>query len=73
MNSEKIVFWSFIAVISAVMAAVVFWVVPTEIARSDRVRAVAEQQGCEYLGKARDLSEVRFMDCDGEIKMVRAK
>jgi hypothetical protein len=73
MNSEKFVFWSFIAVISSVMAAVVFWVMPKEIARTDQARAFAEQQGCEYLGSARDLREVKFMDCAGEIKMVRVK
>jgi hypothetical protein len=73
MNSEKIVFWSFITAIGVVLAGVVFWVMPKEIARTDQARTFAEQQGCEYLGSARDLLEVKFMDCGGEIKMMRVK
>ena len=73
MNLENIVSWSFITAIGIVLAAVVFWVMPKEIARTDQARTFAEQQGCEYLGSARDLREVKFMDCGGEIKMVRVK
>jgi hypothetical protein len=73
MNLDHIVRWLLITAIVILVASIIFWLIPKEIARSDRARDIAKQQGCEYIGSARDLPQVKFMDCGGEIKMVKVK
>jgi hypothetical protein len=73
MNLDNIVRWLLITAIVILVASIIFWLIPKEIARSDRARDIAKQQGCEYIGSARDLPQVKFMDCSGEIKMVKVK
>ena len=70
---DNIVGWLLITAIVVLCAALFFWVIPNDIARADRARDIAKQQGCEYIGSARDLPQVKFMDCGGEIKMMRVK
>ena len=49
------------------------YLIPRDIERTARGEAIADQMGCKYLGSARDLNSVKFLDCNGEIKMIRVK
>ena len=55
------------------LVALAIWLIPREIDRADRAQAIAQAQGCEYVGRARDLHSIYFMDCGGEIRMTRIK
>lgn len=55
------------------ICALLFIAIPQEMDRSDRSRVIANEMGCVYIGYARDLTSVRFFDCNGVIKMERVK
>lgn len=40
---------------------------------NEKLTFKAHSQGCEYIGRARDLNRVAFFDCNGTIKMERVK
>ena len=50
-----------------------FYVIPRDIERSDRAKEIADQMGCTVIGHARDLGSVKFLDCNGEVKLIRVK
>lgn len=51
----------------------IFYALPRDIERTDRAKEIAQSMGCEYIGSARDLSSVKFLDCNGEVKAIRVK
>ena len=66
----------FIAImVAAVVGGILFltYHIPKQTERDNRAKAISEQMGCEYIGSARDLGSVKFLDCNGEIKAIRVK
>lgn len=55
------------------LAWVFFYAMPRDFERTYRGKEIAEQMGCQYIGSARDLNTIKFIDCDGQIKMIRVK
>ena len=55
------------------LVALLIWAVPREMDRAGKAHGIAQSQGCEYVGRARDLHSIYFMDCGGEIRMIRVK
>lgn len=53
------------------LAALVSWLIFFENQRQERAQALKPE--CEYLGRARDLSQVQFYECDGKIVMERTR
>ena len=49
------------------------YLIPRDIERTSKAKAIADEMGCEYIGSARDLNSVKFLDCNGEIKVIRVK
>ena len=49
------------------------YLVPRDLERTARGEAIAKEMGCEYIGSASDLGSVKFLDCNGEIKIIRVK
>ena len=49
------------------------WAVPNESRRSSEAHRIADSRGCEFIGRARDLGSVYFLDCGGKVEMVRVK
>lgn len=37
------------------------------------IRIVALIQNCNYMGTSKDIPEIGFMDCNGEIRMMKLK
>ena len=48
-------------------------VVAVDVEKTSTAIEIANSKGCEYIGSARDLSQVKFFDCNGKIEMVRVK
>lgn len=40
---------------------------------SEIAQEISKEMGCEYLGSARDLPNIKFLDCNGEIKLIRVR
>lgn len=62
-----------VAVLIVILALTFFWLVPIESRRASEARRIAEDRGCEFIGRARDLGTVYFLDCGGRVEMVRVK
>lgn len=69
---DKILISIFSLGILAIIALLVI-LIPQDIERTDRAKQIADQLNCEYLGSARDMNSVKFLDCNGEIKLIRVK
>lgn len=68
------IFFGMLWVLVAVMLIMIFFVaIPSSIEQSNKAQDIAKEMGCSYIGSARDLSSVKFLDCNGEIKMIRIK
>ena len=55
------------------LAWVFVYAIPRDLERSDKAKEIAQEMGCQYIGSARDLNTIKFIDCDGQIKMIRVK
>lgn len=53
----------------AAIAGVFLIVIPIVWERNNRAEARASEIGCKDLGTARDMSSVRFFDCNGVVKL----
>lgn len=63
----------FIMVLVIGTIVILAYAIPQEYERSDRAKAIADQMGCEYIGSARDLNSIKFLDCNGEVKVIRVQ
>jgi hypothetical protein len=70
---ESGIFLSLLILFAAFMAVFLFVVVPENYAKEKKAKQIAEQMKCEYLGSAKHLDEVKFINCHGEIKMFLLK
>ena len=59
--------------VGALAVGVLAYAIPRDIDRANRAEAIAESMGCNYIGSARDLNSVKFIDCNGEVKVIRVK
>ena len=59
--------------ILVLFVGIMAYLIPRDIERTSKAEAIAKEMGCEYLGSARDLNSVKFLDCNGEIKIIRVK
>ncbi|CAB4125552.1 hypothetical protein UFOVP181_9 [uncultured Caudovirales phage] len=48
-------------------------IIGLDVNRTSTAMDIAKSNGCEYIGSARDLTQVKFFDCNGKIEMVRVK
>lgn len=64
-------FGLFVATFFLTVAAALSWAAFFENQRQERAQALRPE--CEYLGRARDLSQVQFYECDGKIVMERTR
>lgn len=64
--------WILIGVLIGFIGIMVY-LIPRDIERTSRAQEIAKEMGCEYIGSARDLGSVKFLDCNGEIKIIRVK
>lgn len=64
---------SSLALIFLTLIGLMFWLIPQDMERTDRAREIAREMNCEYLGSARYMNSVKFLDCNGEIKLIRVK
>ncbi len=58
-----------VALVVAVFAGVFLIVIHIVWERNNRAEARASEIGCKDLGTARDMSSVRFFDCNGVVKL----
>ena len=65
----KLIFW----VIVGLAGLTLFVLVPAQVQRMTKAENNPPEEGCVFLGNARDLTTVFFYDCNGEIKMKRIK
>lgn len=66
--------WLIISVVSiSALIIVIVFAVNSGREWSARVKQVETSTGCEYLGSAKDASQVGFFDCDGVIETKRIK
>lgn len=72
MMGDRIMVWIF-GILVVLFVALGIWLIPQEMNRADRAQAIAHSKGCEYVGRARDLHSIYFMDCNGEVRMIRIK
>lgn len=63
----------FIITLALILVAMLVVAIPREVKRGNKTKEVAKEMGCEYIGTARDLTSVKFFECNGEIKLVRVK
>lgn len=59
--------------IGIVFLGLFVYLLPMQIKRDNKAQEYAQEHGCKCLGHARDMNSVYFLDCDGEIKLVRVK
>ena len=62
-----------IALMIGAVLMIIFYVIPRDIVRSQTASQIATEMGCEVIGSARDLNSVKFLDCNGEVKVIRVK
>ena len=67
-----IVQWVVIAFMVIVGSIFIFHLIPDSMRFVDRGKKVADDMHCEYLTSIKS-TDVRVLDCNGEIKMVRVK
>lgn len=72
MNIDRI-FLAFVILAVGITIGLLMIRIPQIIDQDDRAETIAAEQGCEYIGNARDLRSVKFMDCNGEVKVYRVK
>ena len=68
---DKIVLSIVIGGIVTVIVLLVFVIGPAKLAQIDSAKQWAQENNCEYLGSPRDLHDVKFFDCNGEIRVKR--
>ena len=69
---DKILISIFSLGILATIALLVI-LIPQDIEKIDRAKEIAKEMNCEYLGAARDMGSVKFLDCNGTIRLIRVK
>ena len=69
----NIVFAMLVTVAVAGIVWLAFIGIPRDFERTYKGKEIAQEMGCQYIGSARDLNTVKFLDCDGQIKMIRVK
>ena len=69
---DKILISIFSLGILATIALLVI-LIPQDIEKTDRAKEIAKELNCEYLGSARDMGSIKFLDCNGTIKLIRVK
>lgn len=52
---------------------ILIYAIPRDIALSNRAEMIANEMGCIVIGSARDLNSVKFLDCNGEVKLIRVQ
>ena len=62
-----------IALMIGAVLMIIFYAIPRDIVRSQTAAQIATEMGCEVIGSARDLNSVKFLDCNGEVKVIRVK
>lgn len=50
----------------------IFFVIFHIVEDNAKDKNIASSMGCESLGSARDIPQIVFFDCDGEIRMYRS-
>lgn len=70
--NDRILFGILISVGIALVVGAMY-AIPKQLDRDNRADEYAKANGCVCLGHARDMNSVFFLDCDGEIKLVRVK
>ena len=61
------------ATVAIVVASLIYVVVPRSVEHHDRAKAVAESMGCELVGSVEHLNTIKYIECNGEIRMIRVK
>ena len=56
-----------------VLLYVLFALLPKQVERESAAKAIAEENGCTFLGHPRDLNTVFFFDCNGTVIVKRIK
>lgn len=69
---EKFLKWGLVFLV-IVFVGILAYVIPRDIERTDRAQEIASKMGCTLIGSARDLNSVKFLDCNGEVKLIRVK
>lgn len=69
---DKLIKWAFIFLV-VLFVGILAFVIPRDIKRTDRAQEIANNMGCTLIGSARDLNSIKFLDCNGEIKLIRVK
>lgn len=59
--------------ICLIFVGMLLYLIPIQVERDNKAQNIANETGCKCLGHARDMNSVYFLDCDGEIKLVRVK
>ena len=72
MTSDNL-FKIFVFSLFAGMILTLLYMVPKVIERDNRAQEEAKAMGCEYIGSARDLGSIKFLDCNGQIKIIRVQ
>jgi hypothetical protein len=60
---------AFLLTILGLTLTITLVIIYVAVQKSNEISAMAEQHGCTYLGKARDLVGVSFYNCNDEIIM----
>lgn len=47
--------------------------VPDRAEQTSKAKQISRNMNCEFIGGARDLQSVYFLDCNGEVKMIRVE
>ena len=71
-DDENFAFFLIGVTMIAIIAILVYFI-PKEMKRHDRAEKIATEMGCELIGSARDLNSVKFIYCNGEVKIIRVK
>ena len=59
-----------LTMLAAAMCVLLFVFVPEWLAKEKRAKEIAESMKCEYLGAAKNLENVRFINCNGDVRMI---
>ena len=58
-----------LTMLAAALCVMFFVFIPDWHAKEKRAKEIAESMKCEYLGSAKNLDNVRFVNCNGEVRM----
>lgn len=47
--------------------------VPERVEQTSKAKQIAQDMNCKFIGTARDLNSVYFLDCNGEVKLIRVE